>query len=118
MLNSVLHIATEFLSNQGCPDDVILPTRSTNPVLYSWIPPVFLNNRGPVDVEFDCSATIDSDCQQQDGFGTFSVGDTEVMYIGTDTSGNQYSCNFTVTVTGALNVLCFNTIKFLLLLFA
>ncbi|XP_071797063.1 uncharacterized protein [Asterias amurensis] len=83
----------------GCPDDVILPTRSTNPVLYSWIPPVFLNNSWPVDVEFDCSATIDSDCQQEDGYGTFSVGDTEVMYIGTDTSGNQYFCNFTVTVT-------------------
>ncbi|XP_071797059.1 uncharacterized protein [Asterias amurensis] len=83
----------------GCPGDVILPTRSSNPVLYSWIPPVFLNNSWPVDVEFDCSATIDSDCQQQDGYGTFSVGDTEVMYIGTDTSGNQYFCNSTVTVT-------------------
>ncbi|XP_071797065.1 adhesion G-protein coupled receptor G7-like isoform X2 [Asterias amurensis] len=83
----------------GCPDDVILPTRSTNPVLYSWIPPVFSNNSGPVDVEFDCSATIDSDCQQQDGYGTFSVGDTEVVYKGTDANGNQNFCNFTVTVT-------------------
>ncbi|XP_071793327.1 adhesion G-protein coupled receptor G7-like [Asterias amurensis] len=51
-----------------------------------------------VDVVFGCLATVSDECHQ-DGYGTFSVGDTKVMYNGTDTSGNHNFCNFTVTVT-------------------
>ncbi|XP_033630594.1 uncharacterized protein LOC117292594 [Asterias rubens] len=82
----------------GCPDDAIIPAASTTPVPHSWVPPVFSDNSNQsVDVVFGCSATVTNECHQ-DGYGNFSVGDTEVMYNGTDTSGNHNFCNFTVTV--------------------
>ena len=52
---------------------------------------------------FGCLASVSNECHQ-DGYGTFSVGDTEVMYNGTDKSGNQNFCNFTVTVRGAFMI--------------
>ncbi|XP_071797056.1 uncharacterized protein [Asterias amurensis] len=82
----------------GCPDDAIIPVRSTITVNHSWVPPVFTDNSNQsVDVVFACSATASNECHQ-DGYGTFSVGDTEVMYNGTDASGNQNFCNFTVSI--------------------
>ncbi|XP_033630027.1 adhesion G-protein coupled receptor G4-like isoform X2 [Asterias rubens] len=84
---------------EQCPDDVTIPTRLADQVGYTWVPPVFSDNSGqPVDVVFGCLATVSNECHQ-DGNGTFSVGDTEVMYNGTDRSVNQNFCNFTVTVT-------------------
>ncbi|XP_033630633.1 adhesion G-protein coupled receptor G4-like isoform X2 [Asterias rubens] len=83
----------------GCPDDAIIPAASTIPVPHSWVPPVFTDNSGQsVDVVFGCSATVSNECHQ-DGYGTFSVGDTKVMYNGTDASVNHNFCNFTVTIT-------------------
>ncbi|XP_071788134.1 uncharacterized protein [Asterias amurensis] len=90
---------------EQCPDDVTIPTRLADQVGYTWVPPVFSDNSGqPVDVGFGCSATVSSECHQ-DGNGTFSVGDTEVMYNGTDMSGNQDFCNFTITVK-EVNLVC------------
>ncbi len=87
-----------------CPDDVTFPTRFTDQVAYTWAPPVFSDNSGrPVDVVFGCSAIISNDCQE-DGNGHFSVGDTEVMYNGTDTSGNQNFCNFTILVKSVCSI--------------
>ena len=69
---------------------------------------IYLSDRSfnrSVDVVFGCLATVSNECHQ-DGNGTFSVGDTKVMYNETDTSGNHNFCNFTVTVRGALKYLC------------
>ena len=102
---SFTYLDNEPPSINGCPDDAIIPAASTIPVPHSWVPPVFSDNSGQsVDVGFDCLATMFNECHQ-DGYGTFSVGDTEVMYFGTDTSGNQNFCNFTITVKGALKIL-------------
>ncbi len=91
---------TEPPSVEHCPDDVILPTRLTDQAAYTWAPPVFSDNSGrPVEVVFGCSATVLNECHQH-GIGQFSVGDTEVMYQGKDTSWNQNFCNFTITVKG------------------
>ncbi len=96
---------TEPPSVEYCPDDVMLPTRLTDQAAYSWVPPVFSDNSGqPVDVVFACSAIVSDECHQ-DRNGHFSVGDTEVMYKGTDTSGNQNFCNFTITVK-AVTLVC------------
>ena len=95
-----LFVDTEPPSVQYCPDDVTLPTRLTDQAAYTWAPPVFSDNSGQsVDVVFGCSATVSNECYQG-GFGNFSVGDTKVMYNGTDTSGNQNYCIFTITVKG------------------
>ncbi|XP_071797060.1 uncharacterized protein [Asterias amurensis] len=89
---------TESPEIENCPDDVILPTGSNTPVVHTWIPPVISDKVDQsVNVAFGCLATVSNECHQ-DGNGTFSVGDTKVMYKGTDTSGNQNFCNFTVTV--------------------
>lgn len=62
--------------------------------------------------EGECSAivtwaepTISDNCpnptlsSNQDSGDSFNVGETEVIYIGSDASGNQATCSFTVTLT-------------------
>ena len=101
-LLSLTYLDDEPPGINGCPDDAIIPAASTIPVPHSWVPPVFTDNSGQsVDVVFGCSATVSNECHQ-DGYGTFSVGDTKVMYNGTDASVNHNFCNFTITITGAL----------------
>ena len=102
LLYMFMYLDNEPPGISGCPDDAIIPAASTTPVPHSWVPPVFSDNSNQsVYVVFGCSATVTNECHQ-DGYGNFSVGDTEVMYNGTDTSGNHNFCNFTVTVKGLL----------------
>ena len=84
----------------SCPDDVIIPVvPSSNQVLRSWIPPTISDNSGHANVSLSCSATTSKECKQT-GSGLFLVGVTEVIYSATDTSGNNNTCGFTITVTG------------------
>ena len=105
MVSILVNVDVEPPTVKDCPSDVTLFTNSPNQIPYSWIPPSFDDNSGQsLDVVFGCLATVSDKCHQ-DGNGTFSVGDTEVMYNGTDASGNQNFCNFTITVKGLLHFL-------------
>ena len=110
---TVLIVLFSTLDNEppeiyGCPDDVIIPViSSSNQVLHSWTPPLTSDNSDDmVDVVFTCLATTPQECNQA-GYGTFSVGVTMVMYKARDMSGNENKCDFTVTVTGLCERVCF-----------
>ena len=84
----------------GCPDDVIvsnIPT--TNQGSFNWRLPTIIDNVGLASVDFTCSGLQWPECDQA-GVGTFPLGDTLIAYDARDTSGNQATCSFTVTVIG------------------
>ncbi|XP_038051809.1 uncharacterized protein LOC119724704 [Patiria miniata] len=95
----VIQVDNEPPMISGCPGDVIIPAKpSTNPVAYSWPPPVISDNAGPVDVTFGCRPTKVWKCNET-GSGIFTFGVTKVMYNATDASGNRNMCQFKITVT-------------------
>ena len=99
-LNAFPIADTEIPRVRGCPDDVIVSNIPTsNQGSLNWLPPTITDNAGLASVDFTCSGLQWPECDQA-GVGTFPLGDTLIAYDARDTSGNQATCSFTVTVIG------------------
>ncbi len=80
----VLDTIPPMLSN--CPVDTMLIVGEDCMVTYTWTPPTASDN---------CTVELMSDFNAGD---SFPVGETTVMYIATDESGNADTCSFVITV--------------------
>ncbi|XP_022106237.1 hyalin-like isoform X2 [Acanthaster planci] len=90
----------------SCPNDIIVPVNSSSSQQsVSWFPPSISDNSGrDIEVTLDCLATAPTECNEA-GEGTFSVGNTTVIYKAQDQSGTESICQFTVIVKVA-NFVC------------
>ena len=87
-----LTITDEFAPRiDECPGDIALDDveASELPIAATWTPPTFTDN-------CDDDLTIVASNQPGD---LFPEGSTVVSYVATDDSGNEFVCEFTVTVT-------------------
>ena len=86
---------------KGCPDDVIVPINSSSSqAAVRWVPPSITDNSGrEIEVALECLSTLPADCNDI-GEGTFSVGNTTVIYKARDQSGLESVCQFIVEVIG------------------